>query len=550
MNVPPSVLKKLREARELAGGKRYAEAEQLYRMLLAAGGAEEVVFRELFQFYEQQKKTVQAISCLEEMARHFSDVPEWWLQLAQFAQSCGDHEKAILGYRKFLEQVPDRPNTVYNFAYLLKQTGRLEEALSWYQKALTIGVTGEEEVYTNIGVILSELRREAEARESYEKALKIRHSYVPAMLNLAALFEESGDRAPALALYEKALAVDSTCVLALRRMAYLTKVSHSGHPLVKNISSLLEWNGLPAADREELGFALGKLLDDCGEFDRAYDSYAKANDLGKSRFKPYHKEVQEKFVSSLIHSFPPESFEKVSGSPRAAPVFICGMFRSGSTLVEQMLGGHSEITSGGELEFFPRLVDKIGEEYPSNVSRFDRGFFKKVGADYMAFLSRRFDPGTLVTDKRPDNFLHIGLIKRALPNARFIWTRRGFLDNCLSVYFQQLGGDMNYSADLDSIGHYFIEQDRLMRHWQSVFPDSIFEVSYESLVENPESEVRGILGFLGLPWEGGCLDFHLRKNYVKTASVWQVRSGLHSGSIGRYKNYKMHISILDKYLQP
>ncbi|WP_299596000.1 sulfotransferase [uncultured Microbulbifer sp.] len=549
MTVPTHISKHLREARLLVESKRFDEAEQLYRKLLSLGGAEEVVYRELFQLYDRQKKSEQAISCIEEMARSFKEIPEWWLQLAQYAQSCKNYEKAIHGYQMFLERVPDRPNTVYNFAYLLRQAGKLEEALNWYQKALAMGVSGKEEVYTNMGVILTELRREPEARANYEKALGVRQSYLPAILNLAALMEECGDRASASALYEKALTVDNACVLAISRLAYLTTVKHPGDPLIERVSSMLANKGLSKADSEELSFSLGKLFDDCGEYEWAFTCYTKANNLGRLRFTPYSKADQSKFIDDLMRASPRKSFTASCSPSGGSPVFICGMFRSGSTLVEQVLSGHSKISSGGELEFFPQLVRNLGDKYPKHIKDVDAGFYANTGKDYGEFLVRRFGQGAIVTDKRPDNFLHLGLIKRALPNSRFIWTRRGLLDNCLSVYFQQLGGDMNYSVDLDSVGHFYVEQERLMRHWQRLFPDSIFEIVYEDLVKNPGVEIRKMLDFLGLDWEDACLDFQQRENYVKTASVWQVRKGLHKDSVNRHQNYNVHVSALKKYLK-
>ncbi|WP_406828168.1 tetratricopeptide repeat-containing sulfotransferase family protein [Microbulbifer sp. ARAS458-1] len=547
--MPARIQERLYEARVLVEREKFDEAEKLYRKLLSYSGSEDVVYRELFQFYVRQNRPKQAMSCLEEMARFFEDVPEWWHQLAQYAQSLGDLEKAIFGYQMFLGRVPDRPNSVYNLAYLLKQVGKLHEALTWYKKSLAMGISGEEEVYTNMGVILSELRREPEARDCYHKALEIRDDYLPAILNLAALFEEAGDQKAAATLYGKALVVDAKCVLAMCRLAYLTTADHSGEPLIHSISTMLKNSWLTKSESEELNFSLGKLLDDCGEYEGAFSRYSEANRLGQSRFSPYQKNVQSQYIDNLISSFSGDVLSVVGDSPDRAPIFICGMFRSGSTLVEQVLSGHSDITSGGELEFFPRLVAGLGDRYPGKLESLGVGFYQKVGRDYLDFLSDRFAVGSIVTDKRPDNFLHVGLIKRALPNARFIWTRRGLLDNCLSVYFQQLGGGMNYSVDLDAIGHFYVEQERLMHYWQSLFPGSILEVGYESLVMSPEKEVRRILDFLGVAWEEGCLEFQRRNNYVKTASVWQVRNALHTGSIGRFKNYQPYISVLNKYLQ-
>ncbi|WP_323846793.1 tetratricopeptide repeat-containing sulfotransferase family protein [Microbulbifer magnicolonia] len=548
MRFSPEFLNRLREARTLVAQNRFSEAEVLYQELLSTGEGREGLLRELFQLYMQLKRPADAIACLERLAQVVPAKPEYWLHMAELAQSVGNFAKAISAYRAFLRKVPDRPNIIFNFAHLLKRAGFPEEALERYRAALQKNISVQEEVYTNIGVIYSELRREREARQSFEKALELNEKYIPAIINLAGLLEESGDRSSASDYYRRALALDDSCYLALCRLAHLRRAQSEDDPLIEQISSLVARKDLSTADLEELNFALGKLLDDCGNYDRAFSSYEVANKLGALRFAPYDRARHTKSIDDLIQFFSRDWFAIKHSALTEAPVFICGMFRSGSTLVEQILSGHSGITAGGELEFFPQLIRDLHKRYPHVLAERQIQYFEQIGGEYLNFLEKRFPSGMLVTDKRPDNFLHVGLIKSVLPKARFIWTRRGLLDNCLSVYFQQLGGEMNYSVDLDSIGHYYTQQVRLMRHWKSLFPDSVFEFSYEQLVANSEVEVRRLLEFLELPWEAACLDFSSRVNYVKTASIWQVRESIHQKSAARHKCYEPYLKVLEKYL--
>lgn len=549
MNVSPDFLKRLHEARTLATQRRYSEAEVIYRQLISSGEAAGGLWGELFELYMAQNQKEHALDCLERLANSFPEKPEYWLRLAQLAQAENFLGRAIDAYRVFLSMVPDRPNTVFNFAYLLKRAGHLEEALEWYRKALQLNISGKEEVYSNMGVIFSELRREDEAKDYFQLALKMRGDYLPALLNLAGLQEEVGDKSSAVALYQRALGVDKNCCLALSRLANLSKAESSRDPLIQQISHQLSRRGLQFSEREELGFALGKLLDDCGRYEEAFLSYQAANKLGAKRFPEYEPDKHSGFIDSIVQTFSQSWFAEAHSSLTEDPIFICGMFRSGSTLLEQMLGGHSKITPGGELQFFPELVEGFRDAYPSAIAQKSVGYFEGVGREYLDFLAARFPQAGLVTDKRPDNFLNLGLIKSVFPRARIVWTRRGLLDNCLSVYFQQLGGGMNYSVDLDSIAHYLSEQERLMNHWQAIFPGSICEVSYERLVKNPRHELGSVLDFLGLQWEDACLDFSERKSHVKTASIWQVREPIHVRSSSRHLNYSSQLKGLSKYLK-
>ncbi|WP_250459622.1 tetratricopeptide repeat-containing sulfotransferase family protein [Microbulbifer litoralis] len=548
MSFSSAFIRRLNEARTLVAQNRFSEAERLYQELLSVKEGSEGLLREQFHLYMQWKRPVEALRCLKSLAQAVPDRPEYWLHLAELAKSFDKLEIAINAYYKFLRVIPDRPNTIFNLAHLLKQAGYLEEALEKYCEALEKNISGQEEVYTNIGVIYSELRSEEKAREYFEKAIEINCEYVPSLVNLAGILEEEGERNAASNYYKKVLEIDDSCYLALCRLAYLKKAKSESDPLVKRISSLVVRKDLSSGDLEELNFALGKLLDDCGSYDKAFSRFRHANEMGARRFISYDKFLHEKLVDELIGTFSQEWFFSALSKLPTAPVFICGMFRSGSTLLEQILSAHPRVVAGGELEFFPDLVDSLRDRYPQGLAKEGQKYFERIGRKYLAYLEKRFSSKSLVTDKRPDNFLHVGLIKSVLPKSRIIWTRRSLLNNCLSVYFQQMGGGMNYSVDLDSIGHYYVEQVRLMEHWKTLFPDSIFEIEYEKLVADPEPEIRRLLNFLRLPWDPACLNFSTQKTYVKTASIWQVRESIHQRSTDRHKNYGAYLKVLEKYL--
>jgi hypothetical protein len=223
------------------------------------------------------------------------------------------------------------------------------------------------------------------------------------------------------------------------------------------------------------------------------------------------------------------------------------MFRSGSTLTERILAAHPRITSGGELDLVPTLVRTRLQPYPESLAA-NPGLIAEVRDAYLSGIRTLHPQAGLLTDKRPDNFLHIGLIKRLFPNAKIVHSRRNPLDNCLSVYFLHLNPRFTYAHRLAHIGHWYRQYRRLMTHWRSLYPDDILDLDYDSLVADPEPEVRRLLEFCGLDWDEKCLDFHDVEGVVKTASVWQVRQPFYQRSSGRWRHYERHLADLRQAL--
>jgi hypothetical protein len=475
--------------------------------------------------------------------------PPELLQQAKTLEQAGRLPEAIAAYERLLALTPERPNTWYNLARLQRRAGRPEAALASYQRALDLGVEQPEEVRLNRGVILSDdLRRPDQAEAELDAALALNPAYVPALLNLANLNEDRGRRAPALALYERALAVDPDCRLALARLVGLRPAPDAAE--LGRVRAALADPRTPAEDRIDLGFALGKALDGGGAWDEAFAAYAEANRvLRLASGARYERAAHSALVDRLCAAFTPERVAALQTGSAAAPVFICGMFRSGSTLTEQILAAHPQVTAGGELELLPELVRTRLSPFPESLAGLPRERLAALAAEYETAVRRLFPGAGLVTDKRPDNVLYVGLIKTLFPKARIVHTRRHPLDNCLSVYFLQLHPRMSYALDLLDAGHYLAEERRLTAHWKRLFGDDILELDYDALVADPEPQVRRLLGFLGLPWDPACLQFHRLDNAVRTASVWQVREPLHGRSSGRWRHYERHLGPLRQVLE-
>ena len=255
-------------------------------------------------------------------------------------------------------------------------------------------------------------------------------------------------------------------------------------------------------------------------------------------------------VDRLIAAFPTAPESKAAQrllSPD--PIFVCGMFRSGSTLAEQLLAGHPQVQAGGELNFLPRAVQTRLAPFPESLASLSPGLLEALAAEYVDMLRALFPNAARVTDKRPDNFLYIGLIKRLFPGAKIIHTTRDALDNCLSMYFLHLDQSMSYALDLMDIGHHYVQYRRLMAHWKTLFGADILDLNYDALVRDPRPVLGQMLAFLDLEWDDGCLAVPPRGRAIKTASVWQVREPLYQRSSGRAGNYARQLKDLREYLE-
>ncbi|GAC1675016.1 MAG: tetratricopeptide repeat protein [Steroidobacteraceae bacterium] len=460
--------------------------------------------------------------------------------------------EAIDAYQNILARWPEQADSWFNLAVLLRQVRRLEDALDSYQKALDAGITRPEEAHLNRSVIYTDYLRQHEVAErELRLALALNPAFTPALLNLGNLCEDLGRRAEALELYARILALEPRCYEALARYANLQPRGRAEPTVAARLGRAIADPATSAAERASLGFALGHVLDNAGEYPAAFAAYRAANHASQAstaaQIARYDRAQQHAYVNRLIASGTPPKRAPCAGGLGPSPIFICGMFRSGSTLTEQLLADCSGVAAGGELDILPRLIEGELVPFPESLASLSAERLEAFAASYRAELARVSNDARYVIDKRPDNFLHIGLIKSLFPDARIVHTIRDPLDNCLSIYFLHLDQHMSYALDLMDIGHYFREYRRLMAHWKSRFGADIFDFDYDALVKNPQPTLQRLCAFLGIE-QGVNPPQAATARAIKTASAWQVREPLYCSSSGRARHYACELQELRGYL--
>ncbi len=453
--------------------------------------------------------------------------------------------EARVHFDLLMAQPVDDPEAHYEFAWLLRQLGDYTHALRAYQTAIDHGAREPEEIHLNRAVIYTDaLHDHAAAERELQTALALRPGYLPALLNLGNLCEDLGRRDDAAQAYRRALAIDGA--LRLEALARLLKLHVE--PIASFLAqaqAALRDHRVQALTRANLAFAVGHALEHLRRYEEAFAAFEQANALAASGGPPYNPARHERIVDALIGATPDIDSNARSDSPTL--LFVCGMFRSGSTLIEQVLSAHAHVSSAGELAFFPNLAAAQSQPFPECMANWSNADLTRIADAYRALMQNHCAgpaPHYFV-DKRPDNFLLLPLIRRVFPRARILYTRRDPVDNALSAYQQHLDqAAAPYSSSLTGIAHFYAQQERLFAHYQESFRNDLVVFDYERFVADPTTELRRILGELQLDWDPGCLDFHQRPSAVKTASVWQVRQPVHQKSRQRWLPYRRQLAPL------
>lgn len=450
--------------------------------------------------------------------------------------------EAIAAFKALLAVRPDFPDAWFNLAYLQRQAREFEAALASYGEALARDVTGPEEAHVNRAAILSEfLDRPDDAETELHAAVALNPRFVVAWLNLGNLYEDLGDVARARDAYERALEAAPGHGRALARLTAIDAFEGEAKARIAALQAALRRPGLSHDEAAEIAFALGNAFDAAGNYESAFQHFDFANRVVRERLGAagrYDPEAHERLIDAIIAAPPPVPVEDNESEP---PIFICGMFRSGSTLAEHILGRHSRVTAGGEIDMIPALVGSELQPYPQALAGADSNKLARLRAGYVDHVRKLHPEADRVTDKRPDNFLYIGLIKALFPRAKIVHTVREPLDNILSIYFLYFDDSVRYGWRLDSIAHWFGQYRRLMAHWKDLFGDDIFDLPYDRLVSGPGPVLHGLQDFLGLDREN-LLEEKSEQSAVRTPSAWQVRKPLHGRSSGRWRNYKNHVA--------
>jgi tetratricopeptide (TPR) repeat protein len=488
----------------------------------------------------------------------------------------GRTDEAVRHYRSALSVQPDDANAHYNLANLLGAAGQREQALGHYAKALSVRPDFAE-AHNNMANALQMLGRHDQAIAHYTAAVRIRPGYADAWHNLGKACFALNRHEDAIAAYQQAAKIDPSkpmvhndmgaahLVLGHLREAYaafaaaVARDPRNAHihlnlarlapfkandPRLAALEKLAEFApSLPENDLIALNFALGKAHADLGNSARSFRHMLRANGLKRQRVA-YDEAAKLDEFARVRATFTLQLMRKKSGcgDPSSVPVFIVGMPRSGSTLLEQILASHSCVFGAGEIDDFAAAVTEVSgsaEGFPESVSSLAAGQLRHLGQRYVERVSAKAPDAMRLTDKMLSNISHVGLIHLALPNARIIHARRDPVDTCLSCFSIWFGDDdLPFAYDLAELGRYYRAYAEMMHHWQTVLPQGVMlDVWYEDVVDDLEGQARRLLAHCGLEWEDRCLDFHLTERQVHTASATQVRRPLYRDSVGRSRAY-------------
>ena len=455
-------------------------------------------------------------------------------------KNLGHLSEALDAFAEALRLDPSYAAAHNNIGTVLEALGEPAAAIDSYQHALD----AEPEfpaALNNLGNALRALNRATEAVSAYKKALATDPDFLDAQFNIAHAHKEAGDFNQAERAYDQVLTLEPDHPGALRQLASLGALE--GRAInVNRLRAKLD-DGLTDLDQAELAFALARFDEDLGQTQDMFAMLATGN-AAKRRTIDYDVALDGRRMQSIAETFTAELLNRSPvGNPDDATIFIVGMPRSGTSLVEQILASHPEVYGAGELMF---MTDVAGHgAFPGNMHKVD---WADLGRAYMKKLRARAPDARRITDKMPHNFLYLGLISMCLPNAKIIHCTRAPEDTCLSLYKTLFTDRLDFAYDLSELGAFYGYYADLMDYWRATMPGNFLDFSYEALVANQESETRRVLDHLHLPWDAACMDFHKTARRVATASNVQVRQKLYNRSVDAWRPYADHLAPLIKAL--
>ena len=467
------------------------------------------------------------------------------------------HREAYDHHKRAVTTEPENAQYWSDFGRCLLGLQQADAAIVAFEKAVELQ-PGNVDTAMALVDALSSAGRFAATLPHLDKIIVSRPDWGVAHCQKGAQLQFLGEFADAKSCFEEALRLDPELIEAYFHLLQIGSAPPDEEAVIARLRTTVERPELTQRRRSIGLFTLAKLYERRNDHDAAFQFCAAANDVLKP-LRSLDREEMARFVESLIEGFTVETFEHFRGAglPSDRPVFIVGMPRSGTTLVETIVSSHSRVFAGGEIRKLPELATELrgsGSEalsYPRDAAKLDPGQLAEIGQLYLTHL------GTLapsaaerVTDKQPANFFHLGLIAVLFPNAVIVSCRRDVMDTCLSCYFQYFDepGTISYTSDLEDLGFFYGQYKRIMDHWRTVLPTPILDVDYEEVVRDQERTSRRILEFVGLDWEQSCLDFHDNRRGVRTVSMWQVRQPIYTSSVGKWRRYEKHLDPLKAVL--
>ncbi len=496
----------------------------------------------------------------------------------------GRSKEAEATYRQALGLKPDEPGVLNNLALALKERGQLEDASALLQRSslidpnrsqtmtylalvrleqkqiaeAEIAAAGalalaprEPEALNAMGLVRYEQQDQTAARSLFQSALALKPDLADAHNNIANVLKEEGDLAAAREACERAVALAPHEAAYYLNLADMHKFDEGDAHMAAMASMMRRPETMSDTARSRLNFALAKAHDDIGQYREAFACMHQGNAL-KRRQIAYDEAETLGYFDRIRATFDRHLLARRRvGYEFAVPVFIVGMPRSGTTLVEQILASHPAVHGAGELKTLSENVnvEQVADGkmvgYPELVPILEPDAIRRMGENYVAAIRRLAPETARVTDKMPANFLFVGMIHLALPDAQIIHVRRDPRDTCLSCYSKLFAEQQHFSYELGELGRYFRKYAELMAHWREVLPAGrMLEIHYEDVVADLEAAARRIVDHCGLDWDPNCISFHEHKRRIRTASASQVRRPIYRSSEGRWQAYEDHLGPL------
>ncbi|MEQ8666929.1 MAG: sulfotransferase [Rhodospirillales bacterium] len=479
------------------------------------------------------------------------------VQIAERYHRNGQFNEADRLLKEALQRQPNHPRAMTLMGMLLNRRQKHAEAERMLKKTLKVNAR-QSEAWNALGTAYRSQGRFGEAIKAYQEATALDPDFAGAYSNMGTAYRENGEFDMALKSCEKALALNPNLAEAWNGLARARRFQQApeGMDVLKQAA---ESGSLTPLARKHAFFALGKIHDDLGRYDEAFRYYNQANAL---RTSPADAAADCRIMAEAARIFDhaPERLadDEARTEPALRPVFVLGMPRSGTTLIEQVLASHPEVVGGGELNFFTTAARRYGlsrdmKDPPKDLIKSLRRDAKKLRKEFF----RHFETGNnrlrsstkVVVDKTPFNFMYVGLISVVFPEARIVHCVRDLMDTGLSVYFTDFAANQPFSTDLATIGRYMGCYQRVMAHWQKIDILPILNLEYQNLIAEQEATTRELISFSGLDWDDKCLMYHKTERYISTPSDWQVRQPIYTDSVSRWRNYERHLGPLREALE-
>lgn len=495
----------------------YQQAEPMLRQLIA-----------------DEPDNVQALQMLGNLYKHFHR-PDLAIPLLQ----------------KAIELDPNTLQTYFELASLIATTGN-NETLAALLAKIQAQANNDYIGLVRLGLMAHDLGYFDHSARAYQQAIDLAPERFEAWVNQAVLQRNIGELDSARASLAQALQLNPDCAEAYASLRYL-KTFEPGDPELAAMEALYAKLDNAPAQKVQLAYALGKAYEDAGDYSRAFEFYRAANTTAR-QLTPYNRDAQKTLFSNLKQQFNPGVYASPGGVAPSArkPIFVLGMPRSGTSLVEQILASHQQVTGAGELGAMPTLCAQVQaitqREFPAAITELSPEQRAGLANQYLNQLFRHTPDSEYAVDKLPHNFLYIGVIKLLFPDARIVHCTRDPHATCFSIYKNSFTGNHPYAHDLSDLGDYYNQYRELMAHWHEVFPFQIYDIEYEELVNETEEEIRALLNFCKLPFDDNCLDFHTTQRAVTTASATQVRKPISTAAVNSWENFQDSLEPLTKTL--